>query len=116
GYARYIITNKTADEGTRVYDQQARTQGQGRKASAQLAWALGAQGCEKIMAEIYGPNASGVANLREMLVTVGLDIEPDGTLRVGYDDLSEGSARRLFAMPELVRTSRGTLNMRKMRE
>ncbi|WP_435109310.1 hypothetical protein [Nocardiopsis synnemataformans] len=116
GHARYIITGKTADKGTRVYDQQDQTEGRGRRASAQLAWALSAQECSNVMAEIYGPNTAAASNLREMLVAVGLDIEPDGTLRIGYDDLTEGSARRLFAMPELIRTAKGTLNWKQMRE
>jgi hypothetical protein len=115
GHARYIITGKTADKGTRVYDQEAQAQARGRRASAQLAWALGAQECRKVMAEIYGPNASATANLREMLVTVGMDIEPDGTLRIGYDDLAEGSTRRLFAMPELIHNNRGAVDWKRMR-
>ena len=116
GEMRLIVTHKDVESGTRVYDDQALAEGRGRKASSQLAWALGSQGCENVMAEFYGPNNSAVANFREMLVTMGLDMEPDGTLRVGYDDMAEGAERRLFEMPELVRTVDGSsLNVRRMR-
>jgi hypothetical protein len=115
GKMRLIVTHKDVERGTRVYDDQALLEGRGRKASSQLAWALGSQGADKVMAEFYGPNNSAVANFREMLVTMGLDLEPDGTLRVGYDDLAEGAERRLFPMPELALTARGTLNAGKMK-
>ncbi|WP_123539834.1 hypothetical protein [Plantibacter flavus] len=115
GKMRLVVTHKDVERGTRVYDEAALREGRGRKASSQLAWALGSQGCDQVMSEFYGPNNSAVANFREMLVTMGLDMEPDGTMRVGYDDMAEGSERRLFPMPELEITARGTLNAGKMK-
>lgn len=115
GKMQLIVTHKDVERGTRVYDDEALREGRGRKASSQLAWALGSQGCDKVMAEFYGPNNAAVANFREMLVTMGLDLEPDGTLRVGYDDMANGAERRLFPMPELEVTARGTLNAGKMK-
>ncbi len=115
GKMRLVVTHKDVERGTRVYDEQALREGRGRKASSQLAWALGSQGADRVMAEFYGPNNSAVANFREMLVTMGLDLEPDGTLRVGYDDLAEGSERRLFPMPELILTTTGSLNVNRMK-
>ncbi|HEX7824806.1 MAG TPA: hypothetical protein VF477_07895, partial [Mycobacterium sp.] len=115
GKMRLVVTHKDVERGTRVYDDAALREGRGRKASSQLAWALGSQGADQVMAEFYGPNNSAVANFREMLITMGLDLEPDGTLRVGYDDLAEGAERRLFPMPQLAITARGTLNAGKMK-
>lgn len=115
GAMRLVVTHKDVERGTRVYDDAALREGRGRKASSQLAWALGSQGADQVMAEFYGPNNSAVANFREMLVTMGMDVEPDGTLRIGYDDMAEGSERRLFPMPELAVTTRGTLNANKMK-
>ncbi len=115
GTMRLVVTHKDVERGTRVYDDQALREGRGRKASSQLAWALGSFGADQVMNEFYGPNNSAVANFREMLVTMGLDLEPDGTMRVGYDDLAEGAERRLFEMPELAITQRGTLNANKMK-
>jgi DNA-directed RNA polymerase beta' subunit len=122
GEMRFIVTHMAVDAKTRVYDDEALAQGRGRKASSQLAWALGSHGAEKVLAECYGPNSTAVSNFREMLVTMGLDMEPDGTLRVGSDDLDENSERRLFTMPELIRTaapktagSRPRLNINQMK-
>lgn len=115
GTMRLVVTHKDVERGTRVYDDAALREGRGRKASSQLAWAISSQGADQVMAEFYGPNNSAVANFREMLVTLGLDLEPDGTLRIGYDDMAEGSERRLFPMPDLAITARGTLNANKMK-
>jgi DNA-directed RNA polymerase beta' subunit len=124
GEMRFIVTHMAVDAKTRVYDDEALAQGRGRKASSQLAWALGSHGAEKVLAECYGPNSTAVGNFREMLVTMGLDMEPDGTLRIGSDELDENSERRLFEMPELVRTaarksargeSRAGLNVNQMK-
>jgi hypothetical protein len=115
GKMQLVVTHKDVERGTRVYDDAALREGRGRKASSQLAWALGSQGADKVLAEFYGPNNSAVANFREMLVTMGLDLEADGTMRVGYDDLADGAERRLFTMPDLALTTRGTLNAGKMK-
>lgn len=115
GSLRFIVTHKDVESGTRVYDDEALSQGRGRKASSQLAWALGSQNCDKIMEEFYGPNASAATNFREMLLTVGLDMSADGSLLPRRDDLAEGSERRLFEMPDLVVNAKGSLNMRQMR-
>lgn len=108
GQMRFIVTHKDVKSGTRVYDEQAVTRGRGRKASAQLAWALDSQGATEVLKEFYGPNGKAVANFREMLVSVGLDMAPDGTMREGAADTYEG--RRLFAMPELKITTHNRLD------
>lgn len=105
GEMRFIVTHMAVDSKTRVYDDEALAQGRGRKASSQLAWALSSHGAEKVLAECYGPNTTAVGNFREMLVTMGLDMEPDGTLRIGSDDQDVDNERRLFEMPELLRTA-----------
>ncbi|KIA73385.1 hypothetical protein ANMWB30_23120 [Arthrobacter sp. MWB30] len=105
GEMRFIVTHMAVDAKTRVYDDEALAQGRGRKASSQLAWALGSHGAHKVLAECYGPNSTAVGNFREMLVTMGLDMDADGTLRIGSDEMDAGSERRLFEMPPLVRTA-----------
>lgn len=109
GEMRFIVTHMAVDAKTRVYDDEALAQGRGRKASSQLAWALGSHGAEKVMAEFYGPNSTAASNFREMLVTMGLDMDPDGTLRVPSEDEwavgTEHAERRLFEMPDLVYTT-----------
>lgn len=113
GEMRFVITNKDVEAGTRVYDEDAISLGRGRRASAQLAWGLQALGADRVLAEFYGPNGSALANLREYLVTMGLDLDQDGTLRVGQAEAV--AERRLIEQPDLVLTQTGTLNTSAMR-
>ncbi|QNE18091.1 hypothetical protein F1D05_09585 [Kribbella qitaiheensis] len=125
GQMRFIVTHMAVDEKTKVYDDGAVLSGKGRKASSQLAWALGAQDCPAIMEEFYGPNAAAEANLREYMLSVGITMDADGTLHVakhnegqhvlGQETSADGPERRLFAMPELIRTSNGGLHTLAMR-
>ncbi|HEU5223079.1 MAG TPA: hypothetical protein VFU07_05285 [Candidatus Lumbricidophila sp.] len=108
GQMRFIVTHKDVKAGTRVYDEQALAQGRGRKASAQLAWALDSQNATEVLREFYGPNGNAVANFREMLVSVGLDMLPDGTLVEGSAE--NESERGLLAMPELILKGRNQLD------
>lgn len=100
GSMRMIITDKAADTKTHVYDDEEVRMGHGRKASAQMAWALNAKDSPAIMRECFGNNSSTLANIREQLITVGLDISETGEFRVGYQP-HEGEARRVIEMPEL---------------
>ncbi|WP_145978548.1 hypothetical protein [Granulicoccus phenolivorans] len=106
GRMRFVVTHLAVDEKTRVYDDAEVLAGHGRKASSQLAWALQSQDCPAIMREFYGPNAGAEATLREYLLVTGLDLDADGTLRVTgrAEGLDDRPARRLFALPDLVRT------------
>ncbi|MGC4939382.1 hypothetical protein [Kribbella sp. DT2] len=125
GRMRFIVTHMAVDEKTKVYDDGAVLSGKGRKASSQLAWALGAQDCPAIMQEFYGSNAGAETNLREYMLSVGIAMDADGTLHVvglgeedrgrSQDTGDELPVRRLFAMPELTRTSNGGLHTLAMR-
>lgn len=118
GEMRFIVTHKDVKTGTRVYDDEALTQGGGRKASAQLAWALDSQGATEVMGEFYGPNGNAVANFREVLISVGLDMTPDGTLitNTSANENKVRDERRVFSMPELVLKERGGLDPTVMRQ
>lgn len=115
GQVSFIGTHMTVDAKTAAYDDAAIRAGQGRKASSQLAWALQSQGCDKVLEQIYGGNLQALAQLREMALVCGLDIEPDGTLREGHDDLAVGGQRRLIEMGEVPITERGSFDVRKVR-
>ena len=105
----------TVDAKTAAYDEAAIRAGQGRKASSQLAWALQSQGCDKVLEQMYGGNLQALAQLREMALVCGLDIEPDGTLRDGHDDLAVGGQRRLIEMGDVPLTERGSFDVRRVR-
>ncbi|MFG1858905.1 hypothetical protein ACGFJT_44220 [Actinomadura geliboluensis] len=126
GWMRFVVTHMAVDEKTKIYDDEAVLAGRGRKASSQLAWALGAQGCSAIMKEFYGGNTGAEANLREYMLSVGLDMEADGTLRVvgraadstglSHEAIDERPQRRLIRMPKLVYTAKGGLNTTAMKK
>ena len=100
GQASYIITHMSVDEKTHVYGEDELAKGKGRKASAQLAWALASHNATDVLKECYGSNNGSIANLREMLITMGLDMDETGTLRNEYMPHS-GETRKVFVMPDL---------------
>jgi len=108
GHAKFIVTHMAVDAKTKVYDDDAMAEGKGRKASGQLAWALNAQGCTHIMNEFYGSNNRSLQVYRDMLITMGLDMDEIGNFRETYKE-HDGEHRNRFAFPELLTkdTSRG---------
>ena len=100
GTTHYIITHMPVDEKTHVYGEDELAQGKGRKASAQLAWALASQNCTNVLTEFYSSNNGATSNLREMLITMGMDMDEVGNLRVGYQP-HPGEERQVFKMAEL---------------
>lgn len=106
GQMRFVVTHMAVDDKTLVYDDAQIQAGRGRKASSQLAWALQAKKCKAIMQEFYGHNNGAESDLREYLLTVGLDMEGDGTLLVvgDHEPVDGRPERRLIPMPDLMRT------------
>lgn len=100
GRTHYIITHMAVDEKTKIYGEDELAQGKGRKASAQLAWALASQDCTNILREFYGSNNGALSNLREMMITMGLDMDEVGNLRTEYQPHVD-ETRQVFLMPEL---------------
>ena len=101
GGLNMIVTHMAVDAKTNIYDAEAVSEGRGRKASSQLAWALQAKGCDEIMRDFYGSNTSGVTNAREYLIALGMDMTPTGELRSEYDSM-EYENRKVFDMPEVI--------------
>ena len=100
GQIRMIITDKSADAKTHVYDDDSVRQGKGRKASSQLSWIWCSQNCKHIMNEIYGSNIGSVENLREYLIACGLDIDETGNFHQGYKP-HQGENRNVFEIPPI---------------
>lgn len=103
GEMDFIITDKAADKKTHIYDDDEYAAGNGRRASAQLAWTMNAKNAKALMKEIYGRNDSALANVREYLITCGLDISETGDIKRGYEP-HEGEKRNVIEMPALVYT------------
>ena len=102
GELNMMITHLTVDKKTTVYDSEQLARGRGRKASGQGAWALQSQGAYEVLRQFYGENTTGLSDVREHLLVLGMDLDENGAL------LSEPSqdtmaSRRLFEMVEPVR-------------
>lgn len=70
-----IITDKDADAKTNVYDDEAIKEGKGRKSSAQIAWSFDAKECIQFMNEVYGMNDKTIANYKEYLLLMGMNMD-----------------------------------------
>lgn len=93
-----IITDKTADEKTKVYDDEAIKSGGGRSASGQFNWILSAKNAYGLMDECYGNNGTSISTYREYLITMGVDMSETGQLRIGYQP-HQGEERHMFTLP-----------------
>lgn len=111
GELSIITTHMTVDAKTNIYDADEMRRGKGRKASSQLMWTLQANGCHEVGKWLYSTNDSGIANAREVLVSLGYDMSPNGTLSVGYS--TESEPRYEFEMLEPVLNANGNVNMKK---
>ena len=107
GSCRFIVTHMAVDAKTKIYGDEEYAQGGGRKASAQLAWALSSKNCKELFNEFYGNNSNSIKNLREMLISVGLDMNEIGEFQNHYRPHS-GEDRKIFELPEKVPTADGS--------
>lgn len=101
GEVNMIQTDMDVDVKTHLYDDEAGKEGKGRKASAQLAWALSGLDATDLMSEYYYGNDKGLRNLRERLIVLGLDIDELGNLRTEYQP-HNGEERRVVPFPEKI--------------
>ncbi len=96
GELNFIVTDLTVDDKTRAYTEDDFAAGGGRLASGQLAWALQSHGAMDMLTDIYGHNEGSWAALREYFIVTGLDMGPDGELKVGYEPHSENEIRNVL--------------------
>lgn len=102
GFAPMIITKHTANDHTKMYDEEqdvTSKEVKGRKISAQLGWVLSAKNSKNLMAEIYSSNNSAPTNFREVINVLGLDMDEVGTLRKEYQP-HNGEDRHVFHLPD----------------
>lgn len=101
GYTDFIVVDMLADVKSHFYDDDAIREGKGRKASAQLAWALQSKGAYSIMDEFYGDNGRAFDDLREYAIAIGLDFTEDMRPVVGYHPQeSRNERRKLLKLPD----------------
>lgn len=98
GHLDIMITDMTVDVKSHIYDEEALLEGKGRKASAQLAWTIQSRGANFIMRESYNTNTSGINNLREYHIAIGLDIDPNTRILSEYTP-QPNEQRKLIKLP-----------------
>lgn len=113
GRAHMVVTDKTADAATHAYTDADISDGKGRKVSSQLIWALDAAGCENILSEVFSKTNSKAATVREALLCCGLDMDPYGNVRKGYEP-HPGENRQVMQIAPLERNAKGNLKGHKM--
>lgn len=96
GYIKMTVLQQTADSKTHFSDDGT----QKRSYGAQVGWALAANDCTALLKDSFQDNYKAVANLREMMLTCGMDIDPTGRFQFGYHP-QPGEQRRVFPMGEL---------------
>ena len=96
----FIIPHQTVDEKTTTYEGQ----NEGRKISSQLVWAMSAKGASGLIASLFKNNASAWSDLREYMITTGLDLSEDGTIITkGYTPYKVPASDAVYETnPELV--------------
>lgn len=98
GQMYFLTSNMTVGEKTHTYGLDAVMVGKGRRVSGQAGWALQSKDARAIAKEFFGPNDGALMRTREMLITMGLDVDELGNLRVGYAP-HPGEDRREFLLP-----------------
>ena len=103
GYMPLMVTDKTVDEKTKQYDEDAVTAGKGRAASGQLNWVIGSLEAYELLDSLYGDNDSAIATYREYLIAMGCDLSPAGQFQMGYHPyVTENGVeeRHVFELPD----------------
>lgn len=74
-----IITDKTVDEKTHLYDDDL-----GRKVSSQLGWALQAKHADKFLDAVFDNNTRNLTAVREKMIALGCDFDDEFNMSKGY--------------------------------
>lgn len=86
GFMRVVVTDKSVDDKTHIYDKDAFKQGKGRKVSSQLAWAFNSKDANNIMKECYGSNINAFEDLKEYAEVCGVYIDDFGDISLVHQD------------------------------
>lgn len=91
----FMVTDKDVTTKTNAYSALDFNEGKGAKASSQLTWQANVANADHMMSEIFDGNTRNWAVYREYLITCGLDLGEDGTLKIGYEG-HDGELRQYF--------------------
>lgn len=103
GTMYFLTSNMVVDEKTHMYGLEEEMVGKGRKVSGQAGWVLQSKDAREVAKEFFGPNDRALMTTREMLITMGLDINELGELQSEYVE-HNGEKRRVFELPKIEDT------------
>ena len=103
GTMYFLTSNMVVDEKTHMYGLEEEMVGKGRKVSGQAGWVLQSKGARNMAKEFFGPNDRALMATREMLITMGLDINEFGELQPEYVP-HNGETRNVFKLPKVEDT------------
>lgn len=96
GTTNVIVVDKPVDIKTHFYKKP----GEGRNMSGQLIWGLESAGAVDVLGELTKYNADAVFKLREALIAVGMDLDPQTLeVKLGYDANNDVQRRNIFRLP-----------------
>lgn len=107
GYIRTEVLRQTTDAKNHFYGSDELAEGKGRKFGIDQANAALGMGASQFVTDMYAGNNAGVTNLRELLLTMGMDVSPTGDLLERYTP-QEGEDRRVLEIPELRMKTSGS--------
>lgn len=102
GHVRMTVLKQTVDTKSHSNTEDGQ---QRRSYGAQFTWALAANDCPKVLEDSFGDNFKAIADVREYLITCGMDMDETGRFLNEYHPQA-GEKRNIFVMPELDYTGR----------
>ena len=107
GHAKLTILEQTADVKTHFEEDGSPKRSYG----AQAGWAMAAADCPNMLLDSFEDNTKSLMELRELLITCGMDISADGKLLRGYNP-QPGENRNVIPLEPLVIDKAGAGNRR----
>lgn len=103
GYLQMRVLVQTVDTKSHSNTEDGQLR---RSYGAQMLWALASNNCPEIIKDSFKNNGNATLDVREYLITCGLDMDECGCIRDKYTP-HEGEQRRVFKMGEPMYSGNG---------
>ena len=110
GHVKLTILEQTADVKTHFEEDGSPKRSYG----AQAGWAMAAADCPNLLMDSFEDNTKSLMELRELLITCGMDLSADGRLLRGYH-AQPGETRNIIPVEPLIISKAGAGSRRVMK-
>lgn len=110
GHVRMTVLKQTVDTKSHSNTEDGQ---QRRSYGAQLTWALAANDCTAVLEDSFADNYKSLTELREYLITCGMDMDETGVFRFGYRPHA-GEERNVVPLPEMNYTGNNGVESKTM--